>query len=128
MSDIVNGYIYRTDPDPKHHNAAQLCGRLRRLSRACVSFPPNSFPSLPFCSVLAQIVLVLASAALVAARPEPPRDTYSAPPPSSYQPSGSGGGYGAPAPQYGPPQQPPVVHKHVYVHVPPPEPEYQAPR
>ncbi|XP_064540855.1 uncharacterized protein TwdlE [Drosophila montana] len=74
------------------------------------------------------LAVVLASAALVAARPEPPRDTYSAPPSSSYQPSGPSGGYGAPAPQYGPPQQPPVVHKHVYVHVPPPEPEYQAPR
>lgn len=37
---------------------------------------------------------------------------------------GSGGQYGAPPPQYGPPQQAPVVHKHVYVHVPPPEPAY----
>ncbi|SPP79169.1 proline-rich extensin-like protein EPR1 [Drosophila guanche] len=74
------------------------------------------------------LVIVLGLAALVAARPEPPRDSYSAPPSSSYQPSGPSGGYGAPAPQYGPPQQPPVVHKHVYVHVPPPEPEYQAPR
>lgn len=97
-------------------------------SRVPVFRLPSTSISNSFCSVLAQIVLVLASAALVAARPEPPRDTYSAPPSSSYQPSGSGGGYGAPAPQYGPPQQPPVVHKHVYVHVPPPEPEYQAPR
>lgn len=34
-------------------------------------------------------------------------------------------------PQYGPPsqpQQPPVIHKHVYVHVPPPEPTYYAPK
>lgn len=36
------------------------------------------------------------------------------------------GGYPAPAPQYGAPAQAPVVHKHVYVHVPPPEaPEYK---
>lgn len=34
----------------------------------------------------------------------------------------SGGpSYGAPAPQYGAPSQTPVVHKHVYVHIPPPE-------
>lgn len=82
---------------------------------------------------------------VVAARPEPPSGyTYNgplAPPSSSYsapsssynaplpplppQPSSS---YGAPSPQYGPPSQPPVIHKHVYVHVPPPEPEYIAPR
>jgi hypothetical protein len=37
---------------------------------------------------------------------------------------GGGGGYGAPAPVYGAPQQAPVVHKHIYVHVPPPEPSY----
>lgn len=64
------------------------------------------------------------------ARPEPP----------SYLASSSFGGssYGPPAPSnygppahdtYGPPAQQAVVHKHVYVHVPPPEaPEYKAPR
>lgn len=40
--------------------------------------------------------------------------------------------YGSPLPQYGPPQQQiqqaPTIHKHVYVHVPPPEPEYIQPR
>jgi hypothetical protein len=55
------------------------------------------------------------------ARPEPP---------SSYFPSGadsSGGNY--PQSTYGAPQQAPVIHKHVYVHVPPPEaPEYKAPK
>lgn len=43
-------------------------------------------------------------------------------------PSAPSGSYGAPSPQYGVPSHPPVVHKHVYVHVPPPEPEYVAPR
>ncbi|XP_011293384.1 uncharacterized protein LOC101893261 [Musca domestica] len=78
----------------------------------------------PFCVVL----VVLCAAGLAVARPEPPRDSYAAPPPSSYAPSVPSGSYGAPAPVYGPPQQAPVIHKHVYVHVPPPEPEYQAPR
>ncbi|NP_001166856.1 tweedle motif cuticular protein 2 precursor [Nasonia vitripennis] len=71
------------------------------------------------------LCLILASLASVAlGRPEPPL-------PSSYFPSGSdssGGNY--PAASYGPPQQQqPVIHKHVYVHVPPPEaPEYKAPK
>ncbi|KAF5284127.1 hypothetical protein FQR65_LT00127 [Abscondita terminalis] len=43
-------------------------------------------------------------------------------------PSGPNQSYGPPAPSYGPPAQQPVVHKHVYVHVPPPEQEYPAPR
>lgn len=56
---------------------------------------------------------------------------------SSYFPSSGGGGgggggggsYGPPPDRYGPPQQNPVIHKHVYVHVPPPEaPEYKAPK
>ncbi|KAK6634835.1 hypothetical protein RUM44_000082 [Polyplax serrata] len=65
------------------------------------------------------------------ARPEPPAfggypssglDSYAAP----IGGSAPGGGYPAPAPQYGAPAQAPVVHKHVYVHVPPPEaPEYK---
>lgn len=58
---------------------------------------------------------------VVFGRPEPPSPyQYNAPSPSS--------SYGPPAPQYGVPSQPPVIHKHVYVHVPPPEPEYTAPR
>lgn len=63
--------------------------------------------------------------ALVHAKPAPE------PPVSSYFPSSGGGGgsYGPPAASYGPPQQNPVIHKHVYVHVPPPEaPEYKPPK
>lgn len=61
----------------------------------------------------------------------------------SARPGGIGGGggggltdsYAAPisgsnpsGPLYGAPAQAPVVHKHVYVHVPPPEPQGYAPR
>lgn len=74
------------------------------------------------------------------ARPEPPSSYF--PPsgggggggyPSSIGGTGSGGSYGPPPVQpsssYGPPQRQPVIHKHVYVHVPPPEaPEYKAPK
>ncbi|XP_044729921.1 proline-rich extensin-like protein EPR1 [Chrysoperla carnea] len=69
-------------------------------------------------------VLVLATVIIaVSCRPEPP-SSYAAPQ------GPSGGSYPAPAPrpQYGPPQQAPTVHKHVYVHVPPPDNEYPAPR
>ncbi|KAJ3618847.1 hypothetical protein MTP99_005653 [Tenebrio molitor] len=66
--------------------------------------------------------LVLISA-LVAAAYARPEAGYSYSPPSP--PSSS---YGAPSPQYGAPAQPPVVHKHVYVHVPPPEPEVHRPQ
>ncbi|KAL4710738.1 hypothetical protein ACJJTC_004383 [Scirpophaga incertulas] len=69
-------------------------------------------------------LMVLAVVSCASARPEPPT-SYGAPASSYSAPSSS---YGAPAPQYGPPQQQPTVHKHVYVHVPPPENEYQAPR
>lgn len=79
---------------------------------------------------------VLASVSVVAwARPEAPLgggfggiqlDSYAAPISGG---GGGGGGYpSGPAPQYGPPQQAPVIHKHVYVHVPPPEPTYYAPK
>lgn len=60
-------------------------------------------------------------------------EVYGAPTPSSF--------YGAPTQSavYGPPTQAsvygppaatpaPIIHKHVYVHVPPPEPEYTTPR
>ncbi|KAJ8983508.1 hypothetical protein NQ317_005166 [Molorchus minor] len=44
-------------------------------------------------------------------------------------PSAPGGGYpSGPSPQYGAPAQQPTIHKHVYVHVPPPETDYPAPR
>lgn len=55
-------------------------------------------------------------------------------PPTSYFPPSNGGSlssgnYGPPPDRYGPPQQQPIVHKHVYVHVPPPEaPEYKPPK
>uniref|UniRef100_A0A8D8QSR7 DUF243 domain-containing protein n=1 Tax=Cacopsylla melanoneura TaxID=428564 RepID=A0A8D8QSR7_9HEMI len=93
-----------------------------------------------------KFLVVLASATVVAfARPEAPLgggfgggiqlDSYAAPISGGGYPSSSGGypsssgGYpSGPAPQYGPPQQAPVVHKHVYVHVPPPEPTYYAPK
>jgi len=56
----------------------------------------------------------------------PPVDTYGPP----------GTSYGVPektygAPTYGPPDAEtpaPIIHRHVYVHVPPPEPEYSEPR
>lgn len=55
--------------------------------------------------------------------PEEPSSLYTAPTQSTL--------YGAPtqATQYGPPAETPapIIHKHVYVHIPPPEPEYQAP-
>ncbi|KAK0085138.1 hypothetical protein PV325_005725 [Microctonus aethiopoides] len=61
--------------------------------------------------------------------PEAPIDSYF--PPSSGL-NGGGGGYpSGPVDSYGPPQQqiPSVIHKHVYVHVPPPEaPEYKPPK
>ncbi|XP_028157401.1 uncharacterized protein LOC135071841 [Ostrinia nubilalis] len=73
-------------------------------------------------TVLRSFVLAAVVACAVA-RPEPPT-SYGAPSSSYSAPSSS---YGAPAPQYGPPQQP-IVHKHVYVHVPPPDNEYPAAR
>jgi len=79
-------------------------------------------------------LFVVLSTILVAAyaRPEASPEagySYNAPSPSSYSPpSPPSNGYGAPAPQYGAPPQQPTVHKHVYVHVPPPEPEYPAPQ
>ncbi|XP_022909070.1 uncharacterized protein [Onthophagus taurus] len=78
--------------------------------------------------IVAVIPIVMVVISQVKARPEPPGYSYSAPsgPVSSYNPPSTN--YGAPAPKYGPPAQPPTVHKHVYVHVPPPEPEYHAPR
>ncbi|XP_050664541.1 uncharacterized protein LOC126965118 [Leptidea sinapis] len=60
-------------------------------------------------------LMLIAVVGSTVARPEPPR---------SYGPPATS--YGVPAPQYGPPQQP-IVHKHVYVHVPPPDNEPPAP-
>ncbi|KAK9753084.1 protein of unknown function (DUF243) [Popillia japonica] len=74
------------------------------------------------------LVVVPVLLAVAQARPEPPSYSYSAPsaPSTSYgAPSQT---YGPPAPKYGPPVQPPTIHKHVYVHVPPPENEYPAPQ
>uniref|UniRef100_A0A182SJ91 DUF243 domain-containing protein n=1 Tax=Anopheles maculatus TaxID=74869 RepID=A0A182SJ91_9DIPT len=47
--------------------------------------------------------------------------SYGPPPPS---PSITINSYGSATSEYGPPTQAPIIHKHVYVHVPPPEPEY----
>ncbi|PZC84414.1 hypothetical protein B5X24_HaOG204988 [Helicoverpa armigera] len=79
--------------------------------------------------VLRSLVVAVVVACAVA-RPEPPT-SYGAPSQSYSAPSSSYGApsssYGAPAPQYGPPQQP-IVHKHVYVHVPPPDNDIPQPR
>lgn len=75
------------------------------------------------CMQVLRSLVVAVVVVCAVARPEPPT-SYGAPAPSYSAPSSS---YGAPAPQYGPPQQP-IVHKHVYVHVPPPDNDYQAPR
>ena len=64
--------------------------------------------------------------------PEPPVDSYFPPSGGIGGGGGGGGGGGYPSSSYGAPQQQPqrsVIHKHVYVHVPPPEaPEYKAPK
>lgn len=58
--------------------------------------------------------------------PEPPVPQFpSTASDSGLSPSSS---YGVPASQYGPAPLTPIVHKHVYVHVAPPEPEYTTPR
>ncbi|XP_062701162.1 uncharacterized protein LOC109397684 isoform X1 [Aedes albopictus] len=55
-------------------------------------------------------------------RPEPPNGGYSYGPPP-LPPSISVNSYGSATSEYGPPSQAPIIHKHVYVHVPPPEDE-----
>ncbi|KXJ71347.1 hypothetical protein RP20_CCG020796 [Aedes albopictus] len=55
-------------------------------------------------------------------RPEPPNGGYSYGPPA-LPPSISVNSYGSATSEYGPPSQAPIIHKHVYVHVPPPEDE-----
>lgn len=55
----------------------------------------------------------------------PPMESYGAPAP----PQDSYGPPQLPKDSYGPPTQAAIIHKHVYVHVAPPEPaEYEAPR
>ncbi|XP_033220489.1 leucine-rich repeat extensin-like protein 2 [Belonocnema kinseyi] len=88
----------------------------------------------------ALIILLLTWTFSTSARPEPPSSYF---PPSggggggAYPPgiggTGGSGSYGSPAAQpassYGTPQRQPIIHKHVYVHVPPPEaPEYKVPK
>lgn len=55
----------------------------------------------------------------------PPSSQPFGPPPSqSYGPPTSPSqSYGPPAAEYGPPTMKPLIHKHIYVHIPPPEPE-----
>lgn len=91
------------------------------------------------------LILVVSSLGVAFGRPELPvggfngggngggiqLDSYAAPIGNGNSGSFITGGGGGPAPQYGPPAQPaqpPVIHKHVYVHVPPPEPTYYAPK
>ncbi|XP_044591888.1 proline-rich extensin-like protein EPR1 [Cotesia glomerata] len=75
------------------------------------------------------ILLMIFGCAWAKPAPEPPVDSYF--PPSSGL-IGGGGYPSGPAnvqDTYGPPQRQPVIHKHVYVHVPPPEaPEYKPPK
>ncbi|XP_057670133.1 uncharacterized protein LOC130902212 [Diorhabda carinulata] len=73
------------------------------------------------------MIIFVAIWSLVAVATARPEAGYSYSAPSG--PSASGGGYpSGPSPQYGPPQTAPVVQKHVYVHVPPPETDIPAPR
>ncbi|KPJ15085.1 hypothetical protein RR48_09112 [Papilio machaon] len=82
-----------------------------------------SRPIISMCNkTVFRSLAVAAMLACVAARPEPP-SSYG-PPSTSYGAPSSA--YGPPAAQYGPPQQP-IVHKHVYVHVPPPDNETPRP-
>lgn len=63
----------------------------------------------------------------------PPNTNYGVPetPSTNYgAPDKPATNYGPPtlASEYGPPSTPaPIIHKHIYVHVPPPEPEYTTP-
>ena len=70
------------------------------------------------CMVFLMLQVLAALVAVCNARPGQLTDSYAAPI-SGSNPSG---------PVYGAPAQAPVVHKHVYVHVPPPEPQGYAPR
>ncbi|XP_017759415.1 PREDICTED: extensin-3-like [Eufriesea mexicana] len=83
----------------------------------------------PHTSLIALLLVASTSTVYSKPAPEPPVNSYF-PPPSGPSHSGVSGNYGPPIPdRYGPPQQQPVVHKHVYVHVPPPEaPEYSPPK
>ena len=62
----------------------------------------------------------------------PPSTNYGVPdkPTTNYGvPDKPASNYGPPvlAPEYGPSTPAPIIHKHIYVHVPPPEPEYTTP-
>lgn len=97
---------------------------LKILRQACCE-PPSSFYRRP---------------SQTSFRPTVPPDSFAPPPaiPSTsygipeqqlsiYGPPSDS--YGPPDQSYGPPQTPaPIIHKHVYVHVPPPEPEYTTTR
>ncbi|XP_029037783.1 uncharacterized protein LOC117600258 [Osmia lignaria lignaria] len=78
---------------------------------------------------LTTLLLVASTTVYSKPAPEPPSSYF--PPSSGASLSSGSGSYGPPSlpDRYGPPQQQPVVHKHVYVHVPPPEaPEYKPPK
>lgn len=58
-------------------------------------------------------------------QPEPPSNSYGAP----SEPADAYGAPQAPVDSYGPPSTPAaIITKHVYVHIPPPEPEYTTPK
>ncbi|KAK1137301.1 hypothetical protein K0M31_001814 [Melipona bicolor] len=77
-------------------------------------------------------MLLLIASTTVYSKPAPePPSSYFLPSSGGASFSSGSGSYGPPSlpDRYGPPQQQPVVHKHVYVHVPPPEaPEYKPPK
>lgn len=64
--------------------------------------------------------------------PPIPSTSYGVPDQSFYGAPTQSPGFGSPtqATAYGPPSETPapIIHKHVYVHIPPPEPEYTTPR
>lgn len=82
-----------------------------------ISEPPSQFYSKPFLPTVSPPATSY-GVPVENYGPPAPSSSYGAPAPSS--------SYGPPSPSYGPPLDTldPVVHKHVYFHIPPPEPEY----
>ncbi|KAL1502530.1 hypothetical protein ABEB36_007661 [Hypothenemus hampei] len=72
-------------------------------------------------------ILVISTALLAIVHAKPQGYSYPSAPADSYGPP-SGPPQGPPPSKYGPPAATPVVQKHVYVHVPPPEKDIPKPR